>query len=398
MERKKILIIHHGSGLGGGLVALLGLIDELKLSFDVSVFCIFNSEAIKAIENKKIKVYLPHNLCFYKKYNLFIHSAASYPGILNFAKSLYNFLLASINAILFSKRELKAFEKQYDIIYLNSLFISDWLPAARRYFNKVVVHVREPLANGTFGLRKKLFIILLKKFTDLIIFVSEDNKNRINIKEKSTRVYDPVVTSDRTENVNIDHNKDFKYFIYLGGSQRIKGFEQIIKSLEFLNEDIRIFFLGPTYELKENYNGKFFKVKSVFSRYLRKELPVLLQMLKSSIHIIEIGNISNVFDYYNKSIAVICPFSKPHACLPMLEAYSVGKSVIISDIEGMKELYLQDVTYEFPNGAHQELAKIINKVSLLSQDELAVIEKKSTDFYRRIRSNNPSITNLLNKL
>lgn len=37
---------------------------------------------------------------------------------------------------------------------------------------------------------EKMFRNLIKKYSDLIICVSEDNKKRVNLNDKSVRVYD----------------------------------------------------------------------------------------------------------------------------------------------------------------------------------------------------------------
>lgn len=397
--KKKILILHHGSGLGGGLIALLGLIDELKEDYDVSVFCIFKSDAIDYLKARDIEVYTPKKETFYSKYNLYIHSEASFNNIPSFIKFFYYFILSFLNSVIFSKSELKVFSDKFDIFYLNSLFVSDWLLYSKKYFKNVVVHVREPLAKGIFGFRKNIFRCLLKKYSDLIICVSEDNKTRVNIPDKSIRVYDPVVLLGRADpNFEVFKEPNKKYFTYLGGSQRIKGFEQFVNSLEYLEDDIKIFFLGGLTELEENTQTFSFKIRSLFSKYTRKKLKELRIKFYKSNKIEFIGKTDNVFNYYEESVAIICPFAKPHACLPILEAYSVGKPVIVSNVEGMDEHFSNKIMEVFKNHNSKELADKINIMARFKEEELLDISRLAKERYNKIKFSNPSINALLKNL
>lgn len=394
LTMKKVLIIHHGSGLGGGLIALIGLIRELKEQYHVSVLCIFKSDAIDYLKREGIEVLTPKNNFFYSRYNLYIHSEASYNNPLSAFKFFYFFLLNLLNMFYFSKKEFEIYAGKFDILYLNSLFLSDWLIHSRSFFSRVIVHDREPLAKGIMGIRKTLFRIVLNKYADVIFCVSEDNKRRINLPHKTFRVYDPVVSANRMQN-KYPRTDKFKYFVYLGGSQRIKGFEQLVNSLEFLDSDIKIFFLGGIEELLENNNTLFFKIRKIFSPYLKNNLPLLKLKLEKSARIEFIGKTDEVFDYYSQSIAVICPFSKPHAALPILEAYSVGKPVIVSDIEGMDELYKKEIMYIFRNGDFIDLATKINSLSKYSDCDLSRIKLTALEKFKQIYVSNPNICDLI---
>ncbi|WP_157956062.1 glycosyltransferase [Flavobacterium kingsejongi] len=394
ISKKKILIIHHGSGLGGGLVALIGLIKELKIDHDVSVFCVFDSDAVDYLKALNVTVYLSQSKFYKKYYNLFTHSAASYNNLMNSLKKIYLFFLSLLNIFFFSARELKKFNGKFDVLYLNSLFIADWIPVGRKYgFKKTVVHVREPLDSGFAG--KFWFRMLLKKYSDLIICVSKDNLKRINIKNKSICVYDPVVVRE-SQIVNLDIRD--KNFIYLGGSQRIKGFEQLINSLEYLNDNIRILFLGPIDEITENYSSMNFKIRSVFSSYLRYDIKKLKLKFENSDKIIRIGKVNNVFDYYQNAIGIICPFAKPHACLPILEGLSIGKPFILSNVEGLNELPINDVFLQFKNGDYLDLANKINQMSEFSASKFLEISDLAKDNFKNIVRTNPNVSIILMKL
>lgn len=394
--RKKILLIHHGQGVGGGLIALLGLIEELKIQYDVEVFSIFDSIANEYIENLGVKVLRPKSLFYTRFYTLFIHSEASYISILGTIRNFKNFLLYFLSKYFFAKIELMPICQDKEIIYLNSTFISEWSYSAKSFNKKVVIHIREPLSKGLFGLRYNCIRNTILKNCDRIICVSKDNLNRLNIKKKSIVVYDPVVIKNRSNEVRgKDKDDDLKYFVYLGGEMRIKGFEQFVKCLKYLNNDIRIYFLGT--QLGEDSKILKKTIKILLDPYNYKLLK-LQAIYKNSNNIIEIGMTDNVIQYYKNSLAMIAPFSKPHACLPILESFSLSKPVIVSDIAGMNEIVNEQNGLFFKNKQSKILAEKINFYSSLSLEQL---EQKSQDAYltyKNLRDGELSVSSILNEL
>lgn len=392
---KKILIIHHGMGVGGGLIALLGLIDELKVSNKIAVLSIFDSEAIEYIKKTGVEVIRP-NLRFYLKlYELFVHSEAAYFNIIDCVKKIKSFFIFLLSKYYFAKKELEQIDIEYDIVYLNSTFISDWAPAAKKLNKKVVIHIREPLAKGLIGFRKKIITRSIKKNCDHIIAITKDNGNRINIPNKTTIVYDPVVINNRALSENININNAYKYFVYVGGMIRIKGFEQLVHSLDYLDENIRIFFIGD--EVLYNSKGVKGKIRYFLDTYIHKHEILVKKLMKSS-KVIYIGKTMNVFQYYSESIALVSPFSKPHASLPVLEAFSVGLPVIVSDIESMLELINDNNGLVFRNNKPLSLADSINKMSNLSNYDYQIMKESSLNTYNRIRKEEYKVSSLIENI
>ena len=65
--KKNILVIHHGTGIGGGLIALVGLVDELKQKHNVKILCLFNSVAVDYLKENGNVVLLPTSK-FYSRF------------------------------------------------------------------------------------------------------------------------------------------------------------------------------------------------------------------------------------------------------------------------------------------------------------------------------------------
>ncbi|MCO6146891.1 glycosyltransferase family 4 protein [Flavobacterium sp. NRK1] len=392
---KKILIIHHGTGLGGGLIALLGIIDELKEKFEVEVFAVFDSVAVDYLKDKGIKVIVSKSKFYKKHYSLFVHSDASYfnviEGLLNL-KSLITFLLSKY---YFSVKELRLFSKNKDLIYLNSTFLSDWAYAAKKLNIKTLIHVREPLSYGKTKIRYNIIRNTIKKNCDQIVAITKDNANRVNLFYKTEIIYDPVVLNRRDEKLDILIDNNTKYFIYLGGEYRIKGFEQLVNSLPFIDENIKIFFLGG----KVIYSSNFIKqlLRRIFDPYFNRIKDLKIK-LNASDKIIDIGMTDNVFYFYKKSIALICPFSKPHAALPILEAFSLKVPVIASDVVGMAEFVNENNGLTFLNGNSQSLAYQINQMAKMPRELYDNLVFGSYETYSVLRKKQRSITFIINEL
>ena len=389
---KKILIIHHGQGVGGGLIALLGLIAQLKLQYFVTVFCIFDSVAVQILRRDGIHVIVAESPFYKRHYDLFVHSDASFPSVLGELRKLSGLVLYFINTLIFAPATLRNIAADYDIVYLNSVFVTDWARAAKRLSKKVVVHVREPLSKGFFGIRHALIRAVARRYADLVIAISEDNKRRIDLPEITVRVYDPVyLSSVSTNRISVD--PQLRYFTYVGGSQRIKGFEQLIDCLPYLNENIRIFFLGYDHEL-QGLTGWKFTIRKALSSYSRR-LPALCDLLRASDQVVRVGISSDVFNYYKVSIALISPFAAPHASLPIMECLHLGKPVITSDVSGTEELVSSETGRIFRNGDAKALAAAINDISALDQHTLDKMSAACQAKFTTICASNPSVVELL---
>lgn len=391
---KNILIIHHGRGVGGGLIALLGLLEELKIKNNVHVLCVFNSEAVQYIEKLGVTVTIAKSKFYSRFYGVFVHSEASYFDIIDCCRNLKNLITFFLSKYIYAKKELSNLNIEFDTIYLNSTFISDWALAAKKNKKQTCIHIREPLAKGIFGFRKGIIKNCINKYCDQIIAISNDNALRVGFEDRTKIVYDPVVMKGRSTSFQVDKNPNFKYFLYLGGMQRIKGFEQFVQSLPYLNENVRVYFLGGDFRFPNNKLKKFILF---FDPYMWR-INSLIGNLNKSKHIIKIGLVDNIFDYYANSIALVSPFSKPHAALPVLESFSIGKPVIVSDIVGMDEIVDLNNGLFFKNGNGRELASAINKMANLDNSEYHDMCDNAKNKFFEIVKHNGSVQSVINEL
>lgn len=390
-----VLIVHHGQGIGGGLIALIGLIEELKKTNHVRVLSIFDGIAVDYLRKTGVAVIVPTSKFYSKYYQLFIHSDASYFNIIDSIRGHKALLLYFLSKYYFSKKVLNDIASEHDVIYLNSTFISDWAYAAKGLGKKVIIHIREPLSTGLFGIRRKIIRSAIEKYCDAIVAISHDNSRRVGLEQKTTVVYDPVVTVNRSRPETEMKATNTKSFVYLGGMSRIKGFEQLVKSLEYLDADVRIYFLGGN----SNYtnNGSKRILRAILDPFFIKSQR-LISRLRESDNIVYIGLVDDVFNYYENSIAVICPFSKPHASLPILEAFSVGKPVIVSDVKGMEELVDETNGVFFTNLKPESLATKINEMARITAADYGEMRLACFRKYKWIREQTASVASVVDRV
>lgn len=381
-----ILIIHHGWGNGGALVALLRLIDELKPKHTIKVLCIFNSVACQQIRDKGVEVIIPNSFFYKHVYKLFIHSEASYFSMASLLKKYYAFVTYIFNILFFAKKTLQNID--FDILYLNSLFLSDWARAANRP-KTTITHIREPL-KVNYSIFTWLIRRSVNKYSLKHIAVSEDNGLRLK-KYGYRTVYDPV-NFESLQDESLDTLKEVKYFTYLGGVQRIKGFEQLIKCLPYLNSNIKVYVLGP---IEVSQSAWVRILRYVMSPYSIKE-SLLIRKMNQSDRVIRVGMTSNVLKYMKVSIAIISPFSKTHASLPILEAFSLGKTVIASNVAGTSELVSENVDgFIFKNGDYKGLANTINMLATADSDQLTKLGLEVFKKYEIIKNRSASIDSII---
>lgn len=392
---KNILIIHHGRGIGGGLIALIGLIEELKVNNHIEVLSVFDGIAVQYLRQTGVNVVIPKSKFYLKYYDLFVHSAAAYFDIIDCLKKAKSFIMYILSKCCFAKKELEGIGFNYDIVYLNSTFASDWALAAKRLNKKVIIHIREPLSRGILGIRRQILRNTINEYCDRIIAITRDNCNRVNLPNKTTIVYDPVVKKGRDELEKIEFDPSLKYFLYLGGMMRIKGFEQMVGSLDYLKENVRIYFLGD--EVCYHSTGLKYKIRQILDPYLRKH-QYLVQKLKTSPKIIYVGQTDKVFAFYRRSTALISPFSRPHASLPILEAFSLGLPVIVSNIMGMDELVNDRNGLFFKNNDPKSLANKINAMASLSQTEYDVMKIACLNTYKQIQERKETVSSVVERL
>lgn len=316
---KKILFIHHAKGIGGAPLSLLYLIQNLKKNqnYDIKVIFLKHSAVVELFREENIS-YEVIDSFFYKYFYKYFQHTATRP-LKFYQLHLWPRVLISwpLSSFIFAPKIIK--KEHPDILHLNSLVLTDWCVAARNSNSRVVMHVREALYKGSFGIRKSFIKRILQKHVDRIIAISETNAGKIQLMNRTTVIYNPVNTyTPSKEKLSSKSNPDSNRIVYLGGDLSIKGFDIILKLIPFLSDNIDIYLLG-------------FYPKS-FALDLKN---VIIKGILSGDELMD--------ELFNADLLLV-PTTLPHFPRPVIEAYMAKTPVIASNIEGMNEVVFDGKT------------------------------------------------------
>jgi glycosyltransferase involved in cell wall biosynthesis len=356
MNKKiKILFIHHASSWSGASNSMIKTIIALnKDLYEPTVLLIKDSEVRDKLEENGIN-YIIAKSNFYKKYyKLFLHWKPYTIPLYNLPKILKHIILWGLSRFIYAKRELESLD--FDIYHLNSSQITDWLAPCKKK-GKVIMHIREPLTRGLFGLRYLFFKSQMNKYTDKIIAISRDNLIRVGLPEKTEVVYN--FSEVNFDSVDIESYKS-KKVLYLGGAAKSKGFYTMVDSLKYLDPEIKVYF-GGDYNIEEKKTIKL-KIKKIIG-YGYKNRNFIKKM-RSHPSAIEIGMVYNVSKYFNETCCIVSPFAASHFARPVIEAYLHKKPAIGTNVEGMEEIIENNKTgILVQNNDPLALASVINNLT-----------------------------------
>ncbi len=304
----KILMVHHGKGIGGAPKSMSYLANGLiERGYIVEIVFLQSSDAINlfdAIECKKYVSKIP--IYYFYHMSKWVRFWQVHKLTLQFISVIIQTLFVAPYYIMKSKP---------DIVYINTSVIPEWAVISRVFGKKVVVHIRETLSIGYFGIRNFLISSTISCFSDLVISISKHNESRVRRIDngKSFVVYNyeqlPIVDSSL---------KKIYDFIYVGGESAIKGWEvmeRLIRSNPY-----------ATFVLAGAYSDK-----------IKQKL-----LLLSNVHFL--GLIPDVSKYIQQSRFLLSPFSEPHFSRPIIEAYAYGTVPIATFGGGSEEQIVNGVT------------------------------------------------------
>ena len=346
-----ILFIHHAVGWGGAPNSMIKLINAIdKNQFNCHVLLIKDSIISNKLKEHNIEYTIARSFFYRKIYKYFSHTENKNSKKITILKWIELSILWLLSREYFAIKEIEKFE--CDIIHLNSSVLTDWLkPCSKKA--KVIMHVRESVSKGNFGIRYSLFRQQMDLYADHIIAISKDTADRLGLIKHTTVIYNYTEPTNRT----IDSRSYYsKKVLYVGGQTEIKGFYTLVDSLSFIDEDIEVYFAG-TYQSKILTTRK--KIKKMLNINGGGEKK--LKVMRSNKQAIEIGMIKEIFPVLNQVCCMVSPFSCPHFSRPIIEAFSMKKAVIGTNMHATTEIVsngVNGIIVEIDNP--RELAKAIN--------------------------------------
>ncbi len=342
MSKKKILYVHHGKGLGGAPLSLLYLIENLdKTKYEPIVLFLHDSQVLDLYKSKGIKVFGPvdlkdfaHTKIFWYRWyhaHIFLKSCLDSFRVI---RSVANFWLDKIKP---------------DIVHLNTSSLIAWAKIAHKKNIPVVFHVREPLANGYLGLRKRIIKKCVEKYSTKIVPICKNDSRPWIDSPKVNVIYNVVDSKIFDKNISeqdflLKYNlsQDKPKILFLGGLSQEKGTLEILKIFQDLLKIVpnAQLLIAGYFDLKLN---NVFSLKRYFpvDRY-KINVARVLKNVRSSV--VLLGPITNVPEAMAASQVLVFPATVGHFARPVIEAGFMAKPVIASCLAPLDELVFNNKT------------------------------------------------------
>ena len=385
---KKILFVHHAGTIGGAPWSLLYTIKALDASsYSAHVLFLEPGKVAELFDQEHISYSVIQNKGNFRGHKKFVHIEPAYVKWYELVKIFKMFRWWYKVSSRYASEELKLLD--YDIIHLNSVTLIDWAKAAKGDGKKVVLHVREPLAQGFLGLRRAFIRKQLDQNCDQIIAISHDNAKRVALPNKTSVVYNFSDFSkfDLTVSPLFERENGYFYVLYMGGAKKFKGFEILAKSIQDIDNNVKVVLAGDYRRFKKS--GAMVKFKRVLNRLLRN-VPDFDQLLKDP-RIKFVGLTTDVPELIQSCDAVLFPAIKTHFPRPLIEGMAMKKLSLAFDIDGIQEVIKNKengllIRETSPRG----LARGINELASMSKNQ----HSKMSDFGYQFARSNFSIENI----
>lgn len=354
MEKKRVLYVLHGGARGGALLSLFSLVQKLDPNNIECIICSSENDAgVLSLFNSHGYSTCSCRLRGFEHTTLGSYNLLKPSGWRRLIRWIYDYHSACF------RLEKLLRDIQPDLVHFNSLILAPYacVPARRGIPN--IVHVREPVIQGIFGIRRKWLIGQLNRYAGRVIAICQDNLNRLKPELGQGQViYNPVDFKKFDATINKQETRaaleiapDAKVALFAGGSTPdIKG------RYEFLKAMIKVKELNPrTVCLMPSFNFPIPPQKRQWT--LKRRIGWLLGIYRKNDHrfrLIEEGGlreriIASDFTYeIERWIAasdVVCvPHIKPHFSRTIIEAGAMKKPVVASRIGGIEEIVMHRKT------------------------------------------------------
>jgi glycosyltransferase involved in cell wall biosynthesis len=343
---KRILYIHHGGGLGGAPLSLLYLLKQIdRARYEPIVLTLkpgpvvdlYRAEGIETHVAQGIADFSHTELEWYGGHDLWrlpIQVARFWPSIIN------------------TRRYLRQFKP--DLVHLNSSTLAAAARAAWREGIPVVWHIREPIANGYFGLRREWLKHHIAHDSTRTIAISGYDASRLRPSPDirvihnfvDFNIFDRALSpGEARRKLNLTPAQNV--VTMLGGVAYPKGTLTFVQALPLVRKavpNVRFLVVGPGPAV-----GDTSRVKSL-AKFLLRADAYDRQVMAAATDSIASGHIrftgirNDIPQVLAASDVVAFPSVVPHFARPIIEAGAMAKPVVASRVGGPLELVQDGLT------------------------------------------------------
>jgi glycosyltransferase involved in cell wall biosynthesis len=339
--KKKILYIHHGKGLGGAPLSLLYLIQSLdRTLYDPVVLFLHQSEVMDLYKSKGIQVFGPANVYDFAHTKIWWFSWYHIHHLWRAARGTLR-TVWGLGALWID------FIKPH-VIHLNTSSLVGWAIVARKKKIPVVWHIREPLAEGYFGLRRKFIQWSIQHHADAIVPICKNDAQPWSTSDKTKVVYNAVhedvfVPGAKTSDflARYDLSELRPKILFVGGHGRSKGALEILQIFTELLERLpqAQLLIAGYFDLSV---ASTFRIMIFDQAHYHKQAVHLVKKLGDSVKLL--GPILDIPAAMAASDVIVFPATVGHFARPVIEAGFMKKPVVVSALAPLNELVVNNVT------------------------------------------------------
>jgi len=189
-DKKKILFIHHGHARGGAFLSLLYLLRSLDRTLYEPVVCNGGDEQDPQVED----VFSAKGFTTYScRLPRFAHTTGGSYILVKLSgwRQIVDWARDYRSASL--RLEKLLCDLQPDLVHFNSLTLAPYARVPARMGIPNVVHVRESVLQGVFGIRRTWLVRHLNRNASNVIAICQDNLERLHLPDgKGKVIYNPV--------------------------------------------------------------------------------------------------------------------------------------------------------------------------------------------------------------
>jgi len=341
----RILYFHHGGAIGGAPLSLLFLLQKLDRSQYEPVVVTTRPGPVRDLYRQNgIEVHLADDLA--GRIDDFSHTTLEWYH-LGYLWPLPGRLLRFSASVNHARAIIRRF--QPDLIHLNSSTLAVAAIAAQRMGIPSVWHIREPLAQGYFGLRRTWLRRLIDG-ADRIVAISDYDASMLIPSDRIRVIYNFVDFTyfDRHlsgAGIHAEFNlpPEARIILMLGGVAAPKGTEILVRALPRILErhpNVYVLIAGPA---PLGSQGGLIKKLLRVDAYQEQVLNTL-SSIHGSDHLIFTGVRSDIPRLLAASEMLVFPSIVPHFARPVIEAAAMAKPAVASNLGGPAELIIDGET------------------------------------------------------
>lgn len=387
-----VLYFNHTSIVGGASWCLLEMIQNLDRNrFDPVV--VLRQEGPLADELKRLNIRViiePGFSIISERYPV------KFPFYL--LKS-FSFMVSQCFHALISNRAIRRIceEVQPDIVHLNSCVLFPMaLPASKSSSSpKVILHIREHWVSYWWApVREWMKTVFLNRYINEVLSITHTGATCFGVASRAMIVRDWPDFKTRSDHFDVKLelglDKEIPMFLVPGGLHPSKGTIVALKAFKKLPKTHKaaLVVLG----VPHNSNNINLRLKQFFFRLgFRVSSICIHQEAIGEDFIYLMGFTQNIKSLISSSVAVVCPFTVPHAAKAALEAGLLERPSIVSDNgEGREYVSHETTGMVVPAGDVDALSEAMQFI-LKNPEEGKRMGANARDFVRESFSENKSL-------